>query len=153
MQGNNAIRNIRVLLVDDDTTIQILMRKVMELIGVEDIVIASNGDTGFQKFKEYDPDIVFTDYLMPKIDGVRLLNNIKAEKPDVKVVLYTGNYKKLLNDTLIGEKFVPDYILQKPFITVENIFDIMQVNFPEQQYRRKYDANIQKIIKESEEKS
>ncbi len=153
MPDNDETKKIRVLLVDDDTTIQILMRKVMELIGVEDIVIASNGDNGFEKFKEYNPDIIFTDYLMPKIDGVRLLNNIKAEKPDAKVVLYTGNYKKLLNDTLIGEQYVPDYILQKPFITVENIFDIMEVNFPEQQFRRKYDANIQRIIKESEGKS
>ena len=153
MTDRDNRKEVRVLVVDDDSSIQILMRKVMELIGVQDIVIASNGSTGFDKFEEYEPDIIFTDYLMPKIDGVRLLNNIKAVNPEVIVVLYTGNYKKLLNDTLIGEEFVPNYILQKPLVTVENIFEIMEVNFPEQQFRRKYNANIERIIKESEGKN
>jgi len=143
-------KGIRVLIVDDDLSIRRLLRKVMELIGVEDVIITNEGKSALVIFNEMNPDIVFADYVMPEMDGLELLEAIKSRSPEKPVVIYTGKYDKRLIDKIEEAKNKPDFALQKPNITMEKLANIMDECFPEQEFRKKYRENIQKIIKEND---
>ncbi|MBI5287689.1 MAG: response regulator transcription factor [Chloroflexi bacterium] len=81
---------MKVLLVDD----QILFRKGVRALleAEEDIEIVSeagNGNEAANKVKAYRPDVVLMDIHMPECDGIEATRLIKAEHPDVKIVILT----------------------------------------------------------------
>jgi two-component system NarL family response regulator len=81
---------MKVLLVDD----QLLFRKGLRaLLEAEDdleiVSEASNGQEALDKVKAYRPDIVLMDIHMPVCDGIQGTRLIKAEHPDMKVVILT----------------------------------------------------------------
>jgi len=81
---------MKVLLVDD----QILFRKGVRALleAEEDIEIVSeagNGHEAANKVKAYRPDVVLMDIHMPECDGIEGTRLIKAEHPEVKIVILT----------------------------------------------------------------
>ena len=50
---------------------------------------ASNGEQALELFKLHKPDVVLADVKMPKMDGLELLELIKADKPNTKVLILT----------------------------------------------------------------
>jgi two-component system NarL family response regulator len=81
---------MKILLVDD----QLLFRKGLRslLAAEEDMEVvseASNGQEAFDKVKAYRPDVVLMDIHMPVCDGIQATRLIKAERPDVKIVILT----------------------------------------------------------------
>ena len=140
---------IRVLIVDDDLSIRRLLRKVMEIIGVEDVIITNDGLSALRIFAELKPDVVFTDYLMPEMNGIELIHQMKKQKSRTPVVLYTGKYDKWLQEKIKEEEFRPDFVLQKPQITLENLTNIMEECFPQEGFRKRYEENIKRITEES----
>lgn len=118
---------IRVLIADDQPTVVNLLKTVMESIGVEPI-LASDGMMALEKFYETNPHIVFTDILMPRMNGIALLRKIKAVNPDLPVIVFTGytHYREMIQ----YEKAKPDNFLAKP-LDVKQIIEIMLNLFPD----------------------
>jgi signal transduction histidine kinase len=80
----------RILLVDDEPGI----RKVLGITladGGYSVTTAENGEEALRRFREHRPDVVLTDIKMPDMDGIELLQHIKAESPDTEVVMFTGH--------------------------------------------------------------
>ena len=80
----------RILLVDDEPGI----RKVLGIAladGGYSVTTAENGEEALRRFRKHRPDIVLTDIKMPDMDGIELLQHIKAESPDTEVVMFTGH--------------------------------------------------------------
>ena len=73
------MRALSILLVDDD---RILLSSLKSSIDWEEqgfhVYTASNGVQALNIYKKYQPDIVLTDIMMPGMDGLDLLRNIKA---------------------------------------------------------------------------
>ncbi len=117
---------IRALIVDDQPTIVNLLKTLMESIGVTPI-LASDGMMALEKFFEEKPHIVFTDILMPRMNGIVLLRKIKALNPDMPVIVFTGyaHYRELIQN----EHYKPDNFLAKP-LDVKQIIEIMLGSFP-----------------------
>lgn len=67
-----------ILIVEDDPFTRFATRKILAKNGFK-ISIAENGLEGFQLVKENDYDIIITDWLMPKIDGVELISKVRSE--------------------------------------------------------------------------
>jgi len=55
------------------------------------VTIASRGDTGFKMAEEGDYDAILSDFLMPGLDGLNLLDKLHGSKPFVPVILLTGH--------------------------------------------------------------
>ena len=79
----------RVLTVDDDKTCQRLLEKFIKKAGFEPI-LCQNGAEAWERFQQDDFGVVITDYEMPLLNGLELLERIKKNKPDIPVIIFTG---------------------------------------------------------------
>lgn len=80
----------KILLVDDEEDIRIVLSMALEDMGYE-VLTAENGKEGLRLFMESRPVIVVTDIKMPDIDGVDLLRKIKEVDPETEVIMITGH--------------------------------------------------------------
>ena len=80
----------RILLVDDEAGIRTVLGIALADSGYE-VTTAENGEAALRLFRELKPPIVLTDIKMPEMDGIELLQHIKAESPDTEVIMFTGH--------------------------------------------------------------
>ncbi|MEW6569673.1 MAG: response regulator [Nitrospirota bacterium] len=80
---------MKILVVDDDLHIQRLYKEEFEDEGYE-VVVASNGHEALDLFEKEEPDIVTLDILLPDIDGIRLLRQMKEKRPKVPIIMSTA---------------------------------------------------------------
>lgn len=111
----------RILVVDDEDAVRLVLEKSLELLGYSTIG-AENGAKAVEIFKTESSsiDLVVMDMIMPGIPGSELFYLLKEIKPDVKVLISSGyssdqKTKQLLTDGALG-------LIQKPF-SVEELLD------------------------------
>jgi DNA-binding response OmpR family regulator len=80
---------MKILIVDDDQNILRLYKEELEEEGYT-IVTASNGQEAIEKFDQEDPDLVTLDILLPDIDGIKLLRQMKEKKPRLPIIMSTA---------------------------------------------------------------
>ncbi len=80
----------KILLVDDEEGIRKVLSISLMDIGYQ-VFTAQDGKEALSVFKKHAPPIVLTDIKMPKMDGVDLLQEIKATSPDTEVIMLTGH--------------------------------------------------------------
>lgn len=85
--------NISVLFVDDNDTIRQLYRRILEK-HVNNLYIAENGYHGLELYQKYKPDLVITDMVMPVMNGLEMVKEIKKIAPDAKFVVMSAYSEK-----------------------------------------------------------
>ena len=80
---------MKILIVDDDQNILRLYKEELEEEGYT-IVTASNGQEAIERFEAEDPDLVTLDILLPDIDGIKLLRQMKEKKPRLPIIMSTA---------------------------------------------------------------
>lgn len=80
---------MKILVIDDDIHIQRLYKEEFEEEGYE-VVIASNGKEAIELFDTENPDIVTLDILLPDVDGIRLLRQMKEKNPKIPIIMSTA---------------------------------------------------------------
>ncbi|MFA6233588.1 MAG: sigma-54 dependent transcriptional regulator [Bacteroidota bacterium] len=80
----------RILVVDDEESIREMLRMTLEYEGFA-VVDAESGLKGLKKMSEVHPDAVILDVKMSGLDGIETLERMRAEFPDVPVILLTGH--------------------------------------------------------------
>lgn len=78
-----------VLIIDDEASIRELFQKVLSDSGF-DVLTAEDGETGFALWQHKVIQVVVLDYRMPGMKGEQVLKQMRAEDPDVKVVVVTA---------------------------------------------------------------
>ena len=127
LQRSGASKNSKILLVDDD--IEICRYIKTELSDWYRFVICNNGKDALKQLLSGDFDLVVSDVVMPEMDGITLLRNIKgnANISHVPVIMLTS--KSEISDRLEGIKLGADAYLAKPFsleelhLTIDNLID------------------------------
>lgn len=79
----------RILVVEDEPDLLELYRGVLEAEGYR-VMAAANGEEGLAVFRLFHPELVFTDVIMPKTNGIEMVQIIRREKPDTKIIYITG---------------------------------------------------------------
>jgi DNA-binding NtrC family response regulator len=79
----------RLLLVDDDLHIRIMLQAYLEALGYI-VETAVNGRDALTKLGQADYDLVVTDYDMPEVDGSAVFRHIRQHQPSLPVVIMTG---------------------------------------------------------------
>ena len=116
-----ALKELNVLLVEDEAKIRDLLAGVMEKV-FKKVITAQNGEEGLKKFKKFNPNIVITDILMPIRDGLEMSKDIRAISPETPIVVLSAfnDKDKLMQAIEIG---VNKYLL-KPIDMDELIYAI-----------------------------
>jgi EAL domain-containing protein (putative c-di-GMP-specific phosphodiesterase class I)/CheY-like chemotaxis protein len=79
----------RVLVVDDEQTVQQLLVRLLVAAGY-DVRTASNGEEALRALERETVDLIVTDLVMPKADGMAVLQTLRERAIDVPVVMITG---------------------------------------------------------------
>ena len=101
----------KVLIVEDDRNIADLLRLYLEKEGM-DCQTAGDGLVGLEKFKEFQPDLVLLDIMLPGMDGWAVCRKIR-ETSKVPVIMLTA--KGELEDKVSGLEMGADDYITKPF--------------------------------------
>jgi excisionase family DNA binding protein len=114
----------KVLLVDDDAELVELMTKVLEEDGRFEVRIASNGFDAGMMVKEYRPDLIVLDVMLPDINGREVCHRVRADSTleDVRILCISGMIEedKVQELRLSGA----DDFLHKPF-DIDELIDRM----------------------------
>lgn len=114
----------KALVVDDDQELVELIRDVLEADGRFEVRTANNGFDAGMMVKEYHPDVVVLDVMLPDINGKEVCQRIRSDVTlsDVKVICISGMVEKDKIDDLLSAG-ANDFV-QKPF-EVEQLLDHM----------------------------
>ncbi|MEW6339000.1 MAG: sigma-54-dependent transcriptional regulator [Acidobacteriota bacterium] len=80
----------RLMIVEDEPILRITMADALRKEGW-DIDVAEDGEKALRLFEQHLHDVVLTDLLMPRMDGMELLRRVKAMQPDTTVVIITAH--------------------------------------------------------------
>jgi len=105
-----------ILAVDDEVLIHGVLERLFGREGFQ-ITTCSNGPTAVELIAENDYDLVLTDFMMPKMDGLELLGHIREHHPHLSVVMITA-HDNVQHAVRAMRKGAVDY-LPKPFSTTE----------------------------------
>lgn len=84
-------RPVRVLVVDDEPDLRILLWMAVEADGRCSVVAdASNGADGISLAGAHQPDVIVLDHLMPDMDGIRALPLLRKAAPAAKVIMLSA---------------------------------------------------------------
>ena len=108
----------KVLIVDDEPNILILMEQALEKLEDEDdveLLMARDGLEALNIIKEQQPDLVFLDVMMPKMSGLEVCNTVKNElgMKDVYIIMLTAKGQEY--DKQSGLAVGANLYMTKPF--------------------------------------
>jgi DNA-binding response OmpR family regulator len=105
----------KVLLVDDDPELVDMMNKALQEDGRFEVRIAGNGFDAGMMVKEYRPDLIVLDVMLPDINGKEVCHRVRADPTmeDVRIICISG----LIEDDKVQELKLAgaDEFLHKPF--------------------------------------
>ncbi len=83
----------KILIVDDSRMIRMILRQDFEKHGCL-VIEAADGQEGVEKFSEKQPDLTIMDLVMPKMNGLEAIGQIRKMAPEAKVIILTSTSKK-----------------------------------------------------------
>ena len=112
----------KVLLVDDDQDLVELMHRMLDEDGRFEVRIANNGFDAGMMVKDYRPDIIVLDVMLPDINGKEVCQRVRSDATmdDVKIICISGMVEQDKIEDLRASG--ADDFLQKPF-EVEQLVD------------------------------
>ena len=110
--------SIRVMVVDDHELFRQGVSSILSRIDdVEVVAEAENGRVAVQRAREYHPDVVLMDINMPVCDGLRATRQIKAEHPDIQILILTvTDTEEMLFEAI--KSGASGYVLKKLYASV-----------------------------------
>ena len=105
-------RSARVLIVDDEPDVLLLLRIELEAEGYETL-LAADGDTALRRILEERPDIVLLDVMMPVVDGWGVLQRLAAQGATTRVIVLSA--KASDSDIAHALDLGADEYVTKPF--------------------------------------
>ena len=102
----------KILVVDDEIAISTLLKYNLEENGY-DVTVASDGQTAYDLAKQESFDAILLDLMLPVIDGMTLLKNLRQDKVSTPVILVTAKGDEF--DRVFGLELGADDYITKPF--------------------------------------
>jgi two-component system OmpR family response regulator len=103
---------IRALVVDDEASLSDLLQMALRYEGWE-VKTAADGQQALRTAREFRPDVIVLDIMMPKVDGLETLRRLRANGDDVPVLFLTA--KDSVDDRIVGLTSGGDDYVTKPF--------------------------------------
>jgi CheY-like chemotaxis protein len=109
----------RVLVIDDEDLLRETLREMLEDAG-HHVSEGADGIAGVEAFRQLPADLVITDMIMPKMDGINTIWKLKQLSPSVKILAISGGVPGApRSDLPLAELYGAERTLQKPFTRTE----------------------------------
>jgi two-component system response regulator MprA len=105
-----------VLIVDDDQKLLKMLQRTLVCEGLQ-VVTATNGIEALKQVEISKPEIIILDWMMPKMDGLEVMQRLRAEKNQAFIMMLTA--RDALENRVEGMESGADDYLVKPFAPVE----------------------------------
>ncbi|WP_434617358.1 response regulator transcription factor [Arthrobacter sp. A5] len=115
---------IRALVVDDEASLADLMRMGLRMAGW-DVVVAHDGNQAIKTAREFRPEVLVLDVMLPGVDGVELLGKIRTFAPGVPALFLTA--KDTVEDRVTGLAAGGDDYVTKPFSMEEVLLRLHRI--------------------------
>ena len=109
---------VRAVVVDDEATLADLLTMALRYEGW-DVKAAADGRTAIALIREFKPDVVILDVMLPDIDGLQVLHRLRSDGHDMPILFLTA--KDALDDRIAGLTAGGDDYVTKPFSLEELI--------------------------------
>jgi two-component system, OmpR family, response regulator len=116
--------SLKLLLVEDDKNFGDVLKSYLEMNDY-DVVLAENGEIGFELFKKGKFDLCIFDVMMPKKDGFSLAKDVRAINQQIPIIFLTARGMK--EDVVEGLKIGADDYIKKPFNSEELLLRIQAI--------------------------
>jgi DNA-binding response OmpR family regulator len=103
---------MHILIVEDDDRLATLIKRVLEENDYAS-TIAYDGAMGLRLAQQYDYDLIITDIVLPKLNGIEMCKGIRSSKPEVPIIMLTA--LGTTDDKVEGFDAGADDYLVKPF--------------------------------------
>jgi two-component system chemotaxis response regulator CheY len=111
----------KILLIEDDASARMTIVQLLEEASHQ-VLWAVNGLQGMAMFRGWQPDLVITDIIMPDQEGIQTITEMRAAKPDAKIIAISGGGRIGNTDFLqiarqlgamddVPKPFDPDFLL------------------------------------------
>ena len=114
-------KQIKILLVEDEATLAIIIRDTLNSQGFQ-VITAENGERGLQLFFHERPDVVVADVMMPNMDGLEMVKRIRNKDVTTPILFLTALSET--EDVVRGFEAGANDYLRKPFGMLELIVRI-----------------------------
>ncbi len=105
----------RILIIDDDQRFRGALREMLQDAGYE-VIEARDGRPGLDLFRAKPTDLVITDIIMPDVEGIEVIVELRSEFPDVPILAISGGSLKGFGSYLpSAEALGATRSLDKPF--------------------------------------
>lgn len=113
MEEHQMEQRKRILYIEDETDLQWLVKHILESTGGFEVMLCASGAEGLRSVKEFAPDLVLLDVMMPEMDGFSVLRALRARPESVAlpVVFLTAR-------TQLGDEYLAlgaNGVIAKPF--------------------------------------
>ncbi|RMH80831.1 MAG: response regulator [Calditrichaeota bacterium] len=118
----------RILVVDDDAQIRLMLERMLSRHGFE-VLVAEDGAEALKTAIQNPVDVILMDIIMPEKEGIETIVEMRKKFPRVKIIAMSGGSPYLGADTnlTIARRVGADQILRKPFQQVELLGAIREV--------------------------
>ena len=113
----------KVIVVDDNIDITGVFEDIFEIIGCKVVGIGHDGNEAIKLYAKHKPNYIFLDVMMPVMNGIEALRQIKEKDPQAKVIMVTADNST--NTIRELEKLEATAIIIKPF-KIEDIINTME---------------------------
>lgn len=121
--------NKKIMIIDDEFEIVDILKEFLSRNKNISVSTSSNPENAISLMKEDSYDLLMLDIMMPMVNGLEILEQIKLIQPNIKVVMMTAYPTK--DKKVKSDKFGADAFLEKPFdnlkmvkLTVERLLGI-----------------------------
>jgi two-component system, chemotaxis family, chemotaxis protein CheY len=107
--------SLRVMVVDDMSTSRGIITQCLDELGIKNYMVENNGQSAFQKLTSTPVHLVLSDYNMPGMDGLGLLQAVRGNQATQRLgfILVTGKPTPEIIE--VGKKLGLNNIIRKPF--------------------------------------
>ena len=113
--GTNIDFGLKVLVADDFATMRKIVRNILKQIGFDDIVEAEDGQAALQVLKSENIGLVVTDWNMPNMSGLELLEKIRQDPKTASLPVLMVTAEGLKENVVAAVKAGVNNYVVKPF--------------------------------------
>ncbi len=93
--ANYDLESLKVMIIDDNRHMRLLVKSIINVLGILDVAEAENGAEAFKALEEFEADLIIVDWKMSPMDGVQFTHRIRNDDDSpniyVPIIMLTGH--------------------------------------------------------------